>query len=405
MATLKSKKVAGFLLVAFVITAALIKWVSKIGEEPLLKDRPDAAHAFQVLYEAPSPTTKFSPDKTHLATVWFEQEINDGVSDLYVVFSKKQEVDEHGELVSCHACPADIDAITYMRKADGWAKVATQKSVAQIGSWGNAPAIKSAKTLLLTTGNLVLPIPLAYSGQGITNRVEILLNYYQGRWADIGYLDLAGDNLGSSCKTKDEPPSADPTYDSPCYSYKSTYKLVSGDNISYPNILVSRRGLGFSTETGSVEKVGDELYVFDGKNYLSSRQKQDNARRDTQQTTSTQKENTSNVESSNGKMALVGIIFLVVGGIGIYFLPAIVATFRNHHQANAIAILNLFLGWTLLGWVIALVWSATAIPKQTVVQSTVTDTPTTPNPSTFPKVLIGFFVFLLLIVIVILLGR
>ena len=41
----------------------------------------------------------------------------------------------------------------------------------------------------------------------------------------------------------------------------------------------------------------------------------------------------------------------------IYFLPSIVAHNRKHKNASAIAILNLFLGWTLLGWVVALIWA------------------------------------------------
>jgi ABC-type sugar transport system permease subunit len=45
-----------------------------------------------------------------------------------------------------------------------------------------------------------------------------------------------------------------------------------------------------------------------------------------------------------------------------YFLPWIIAAFRDHHQRSAILLLNLFLGWTILGWVAAIVWSATAIP-------------------------------------------
>jgi len=36
---------------------------------------------------------------------------------------------------------------------------------------------------------------------------------------------------------------------------------------------------------------------------------------------------------------------------------------RSHHNAATIFLLNLFLGWTFLGWVIALVWSATAVQK------------------------------------------
>ena len=41
----------------------------------------------------------------------------------------------------------------------------------------------------------------------------------------------------------------------------------------------------------------------------------------------------------------------------IYFLPTIVAYSRKHTNALAIFILNLFLGGTLIGWVIAFVWA------------------------------------------------
>jgi hypothetical protein len=45
----------------------------------------------------------------------------------------------------------------------------------------------------------------------------------------------------------------------------------------------------------------------------------------------------------------------------IYFLPSIIALARHHHNAFAIFLLNLLLGWTVLGWVGSLVWSVTAI--------------------------------------------
>lgn len=47
----------------------------------------------------------------------------------------------------------------------------------------------------------------------------------------------------------------------------------------------------------------------------------------------------------------------------LYFLPLIVAYRRRHHQVVSIGLLNLFLGWTFLGWVIALVWSASALRR------------------------------------------
>ena len=53
------------------------------------------------------------------------------------------------------------------------------------------------------------------------------------------------------------------------------------------------------------------------------------------------------------------LIFIVVG-LGLYFIPTIVAYRRDHRNFNPIFLLNLLLGWTFLGWVGALVWSFTA---------------------------------------------
>ena len=45
--------------------------------------------------------------------------------------------------------------------------------------------------------------------------------------------------------------------------------------------------------------------------------------------------------------------------VQLYLLPALVALTRRHHNTGAIFLLNFFLGWTVLGWVVALVWAAT----------------------------------------------
>ena len=51
---------------------------------------------------------------------------------------------------------------------------------------------------------------------------------------------------------------------------------------------------------------------------------------------------------------------LLVILIGLYFMPTVVAVVRRHHNGNSIAVLNLVAGWTLIGWVVALVWSVSA---------------------------------------------
>jgi ABC-type transport system involved in cytochrome c biogenesis permease component len=49
---------------------------------------------------------------------------------------------------------------------------------------------------------------------------------------------------------------------------------------------------------------------------------------------------------------------LLVALLGsIYFFPTLMAFLNRHHNTAAIFILNLFFGWTLLGWVAALIWA------------------------------------------------
>ena len=53
----------------------------------------------------------------------------------------------------------------------------------------------------------------------------------------------------------------------------------------------------------------------------------------------------------------MGIFILCIIALTLYFLPAIVAYNRKKNNANSIFILNLFMGWSGIGWVIALVWA------------------------------------------------
>jgi len=56
--------------------------------------------------------------------------------------------------------------------------------------------------------------------------------------------------------------------------------------------------------------------------------------------------------------------FLVLAIVGIlYFLPTICALNAKHHNVDAIAIVNLFLGWTFVGWVVALAMAVTKSEK------------------------------------------
>ena len=43
--------------------------------------------------------------------------------------------------------------------------------------------------------------------------------------------------------------------------------------------------------------------------------------------------------------------------ITIYMFPAYFAQSRGHRNSDSIATFNLFLGWTFIGWVCALIWA------------------------------------------------
>lgn len=47
--------------------------------------------------------------------------------------------------------------------------------------------------------------------------------------------------------------------------------------------------------------------------------------------------------------------FYTILALSIYFLPTIVGYNKNNRVA--IGVLNLFLGWTIIGWIFALVWA------------------------------------------------
>lgn len=51
---------------------------------------------------------------------------------------------------------------------------------------------------------------------------------------------------------------------------------------------------------------------------------------------------------------LFAILFLFL-----YLLPTFVAAVRKHNNGIAISIVNIFLGWTFLGWVVSMAWAFT----------------------------------------------
>lgn len=51
------------------------------------------------------------------------------------------------------------------------------------------------------------------------------------------------------------------------------------------------------------------------------------------------------------------IVILGIAALYTYFVPVMVAASKRHPRTAAIFVLTLFLGWSLIGWVLALVWA------------------------------------------------
>ena len=71
------------------------------------------------------------------------------------------------------------------------------------------------------------------------------------------------------------------------------------------------------------------------------------------------------VGSGTNEIAAVAAVLFFPLALALYFLPSIEGWLADHPSMGALLALNLFLGWTLLGWVAALVW-ALKKPSRTV---------------------------------------
>lgn len=64
------------------------------------------------------------------------------------------------------------------------------------------------------------------------------------------------------------------------------------------------------------------------------------------------------------------LLFLLGGAavLPLYFLPPIVAFIRRKANRWAIFWLDLFLGWTMIGWIVMMVWAlGSDAPKQAAI--------------------------------------
>ena len=75
--------------------------------------------------------------------------------------------------------------------------------------------------------------------------------------------------------------------------------------------------------------------------------------------------------TTSGSGVAVRIVTGILLGTAMYCVPSIIALLRKHPQKGAIIALNILVGWTFVGWIIAFVWALTnqAQPTQVIVQT------------------------------------
>uniref|UniRef100_A0AAU2VUL1 Superinfection immunity protein n=1 Tax=Streptomyces sp. NBC_00008 TaxID=2903610 RepID=A0AAU2VUL1_9ACTN len=61
----------------------------------------------------------------------------------------------------------------------------------------------------------------------------------------------------------------------------------------------------------------------------------------------------------------IGVLLLIIVIVLAYFVPTVVAFARGVSNSGSILVLNLFLGWTLVGWVVALAMAARSTAPRT----------------------------------------
>jgi hypothetical protein len=68
------------------------------------------------------------------------------------------------------------------------------------------------------------------------------------------------------------------------------------------------------------------------------------------------------IVGSGGAAGGAGLLFFLLAGC-LYFLPTIIAVARSVPNIGSVAVINFFLSWTFVGWVVALAMAARSKPR------------------------------------------
>ncbi len=53
----------------------------------------------------------------------------------------------------------------------------------------------------------------------------------------------------------------------------------------------------------------------------------------------------------------ISVLLIIICIFAFYLIPTIIAFSEKKKNTSSIAVVNIFLGWTLIGWIVALAWA------------------------------------------------
>lgn len=70
-------------------------------------------------------------------------------------------------------------------------------------------------------------------------------------------------------------------------------------------------------------------------------------------------------DAADGAAVAAVVMWLVIaaGSFLAWLAPVVIAVWRGHPNTAAICVVDVLLGWTCIGWVVALAWSMTAFDR------------------------------------------
>jgi len=66
-------------------------------------------------------------------------------------------------------------------------------------------------------------------------------------------------------------------------------------------------------------------------------------------------------------MKIAAFVFILLALV-FYFIPSFIATLRDAQHSRMIFLINLVFGWTVLGWIAALIWTIVEAPAKPTVE-------------------------------------